>query len=97
MVSPSLSRTYKTQTHTLSFCSCPHLREPPHAEQAVHGAGALVPVHRAQLGPAQRQVAVRVVAVLVDGDMEGAVHGAQLQQEGRGVQVFRRLRLVVGH
>lgn len=36
------------------------------------------PVHGAQLRQPQRQVAVAVVAVLVDGHVEGAVHGPQL-------------------
>mmetsp|Transcript_26265 Transcript_26265/g.66878 ORF Transcript_26265/g.66878 Transcript_26265/m.66878 type:complete len:389 (+) Transcript_26265:617-1783(+) len=54
------------------------LREAAHAEQAVHGARPLVPVHRAQLSHADGQVAVRVVSLLVDAHMEGAVHGLDL-------------------
>ena len=48
--------------------------------RTVHGARALVAVHRAQLAPAQRQVAVRVEALLVDGDVEGAVPAARRAQ-----------------
>lgn len=101
------------------------LRETAHAEEAVHGAAALVAVHCsgprgaddqeeqscssqrvgtvhasllspapcllyslsftcAQLCPADGQVTVRVVAILVDTNVEGAVHGLELQpQKGR--------------
>mmetsp|Transcript_13757 Transcript_13757/g.22512 ORF Transcript_13757/g.22512 Transcript_13757/m.22512 type:complete len:212 (+) Transcript_13757:707-1342(+) len=54
------------------------LREPPHAEQAVHGARPLVPIHRAHLRITNGQIAVAVIPVLVHRHMEGAVHGLKL-------------------
>ena len=45
-----------------------------HAQQAVHGAGALVAVDVAQLGIALGQVAIALGRVLVDEDVAGAVH-----------------------
>ena len=54
------------------------LGKPADAEQAVHGAAPFVPVHCAHLGPPDREVAVGEVAILVDGDVEGAVHGFEL-------------------
>ena len=41
-----------------------HLREAAHTEQAVHGAGALVAVHGAQLRPPLGQVPVGVLPLL---------------------------------
>ena len=55
-----------------------HLREAPHTEQSLHGARALIAVDCAQLSPAQRQVPVAVPPMVVDLDVEGAVHGLQL-------------------
>ena len=55
-----------------------HLSEAADSEEALHGAGALISVDGAELRPAQGQVPVAVVAVLVDLHMEGAVHGLQL-------------------
>jgi hypothetical protein len=54
------------------------LREAAHAEESVQSAGSLVAVYRAQLGPAQGQVAVGLGAVLVEQAVEGAVHGLDL-------------------
>lgn len=55
-----------------------HLGEASDPEESLHGSGALVSVHRAQLRPAQGQVSVAVVPVLVDLHVEGAVHGLEL-------------------
>ena len=54
------------------------LREAAHAEQAVQHARALVAVDRAQLAQAHRQVAVAVLLVRVDQDVERAVHRLEL-------------------
>jgi hypothetical protein len=54
------------------------LREAAHAEESVQSARSLVAVYRAQLGPAQGQVAVGLGAVLVEQAVEGAVHGLDL-------------------
>ena len=43
-------------------------------EQAVHHAAGLVPVHHAELGHAQRQLAIRVLGGLVEQAAAGAVH-----------------------
>ena len=51
------------------------LGEVAHAEEAVQHAAHLVAVHLAQLGHAQRQVAVAAPAALVDEQAAGAVHG----------------------
>ena len=51
------------------------LREVAHAEEAVEHAAHLVAVHLAELGEAQRQVAVGAPAALVDEQAAGAVHG----------------------
>ncbi len=50
------------------------LREAAHAQETVQDAGLLVAVHGAQLGPAQRKVAVGALLVLVDHEVERAVH-----------------------
>ena len=50
------------------------LREAAHAQEAVQHARLLVAVHGAQLRPAQRQVAVGALLVLVDHEVERAVH-----------------------
>ena len=50
------------------------LREVAHAEQAVQHAAHLVAVHAAELGHAQRQVAVGAPSALVDEQAAGAVH-----------------------
>jgi hypothetical protein len=55
-----------------------HLREASDPEEAVHGPGLLVAVHRPQLGPPDGQLPVAVQRVLVDGDVARAVHGLQL-------------------
>jgi len=47
------------------------------AQQAVHGAGALVAVDVAEFGVADGQVAVRLGRVFVDEDVAGAVHGLE--------------------
>ena len=69
------------------------LREAAHAQQAVAHALLLEAVDGAQLGPAQRQVAVRPAAALVDLDVEGAVHRLDevLLRVGGGVP------LLLGH
>ena len=54
------------------------LGEAAHADQAVQHAGALVAVDRAQLAQPHRQVAVAALLVLVDQDVERAVHGLEL-------------------
>jgi hypothetical protein len=59
------------------------LREVAHAQQAVQRAGRLVAVHLAELGHADRQVAVALQAVREDRDTAGAVH--RLQREGAAV------------
>ncbi len=51
------------------------LGEVAHAEEAVQHAAHLVAVHAAELGHAQRQVAVAAPAALVDEQPTGAVHG----------------------
>src|SRR5450830_461910 len=51
------------------------LGEVTHAEEAVKHAAHLVPVNAAELGHAQRQVAVGAPAALVDEQAAGAVHG----------------------
>src|SRR5450759_1683889 len=51
------------------------LGEVAHAEEAVKHAAHLVPVNAAELGHAQRQVAVGAPAALVDEQAAGAVHG----------------------
>ncbi len=51
------------------------LGEVAHAEEAVQHAAHLVAVHAAELGHAQRQVAVGAPAALVDQQAAGAVHG----------------------
>ena len=51
------------------------LGEAAHAQHPVHDARALVAVDRAELGPAQGQLAVAPAAVLVDQDVARAVHG----------------------
>ena len=51
------------------------LGEVAHAEEAVQHAAHLVAVHAAELGHAQRQVAVGAPAALVDEQAAGAVHG----------------------
>ena len=50
------------------------LGEVAHAEEPVQHAGELVAVHLAELGDAQRQVAVAAPARLVDEQAAGAVH-----------------------
>ncbi len=50
------------------------LREAAHAQQAVQRAGRLVAMHDAELGEAQRQVAIALQPVLEDLDVAGAVH-----------------------
>ena len=50
------------------------LREAAHAHQPVQRARRLVAMHHAELGQAQRQVAVALQAVLEDLDVAGAVH-----------------------
>lgn len=59
-------------------CDSAYLSEPSDSEQAMHGSGALISVHSAQLSKAQRQVPVAVLLVLIHSNVEGAVHGAQL-------------------
>ena len=54
------------------------LREAAHTEESVQSTGSLVAVYRAQLSPAQGQVAVRLGTVLVEQAVEGAVHGLDL-------------------
>ena len=46
------------------------LREAAHAQQAVHGSGALVAINIAQLGVARGQIAITLGRVLVDEDVE---------------------------
>jgi hypothetical protein len=70
------------------------------AEQAVHGAAALVAVDVAQLGVALGQVAVAARRGLVDEDVAGAVHGLEavlgvVELHGR-VHVFGVVALVAG-
>ena len=48
-----------------------------HAQQAVHGAGALVAIDVAEFGVAHGQIAIALGRVLVDEDMAGAVHGLE--------------------
>ena len=50
---------------------------PAHARQAAQLAGFLVAPHRAELGNAQRQLAIAVLLVLVDLDVVRAVHRPQ--------------------
>ena len=57
-----------------------HLCEASDSKQAVHGARALISVHRAQLCVAQGQVPVAVLLVLVHSNVERAVHWPQLVQ-----------------
>ena len=67
------------------------LREAAHAHQAVQRAGELVPVHQSQLAAAQRQIAIRPHAALVDQHAAGAVHGLDGEigvVDHRGVHVF---------
>mmetsp|Transcript_20147 Transcript_20147/g.62912 ORF Transcript_20147/g.62912 Transcript_20147/m.62912 type:complete len:700 (-) Transcript_20147:109-2208(-) len=54
------------------------LREAAHAEEAVERARPLVAVDGAKLRPAERQVAVRALLVLVGQHVEGAVHRLDL-------------------
>ena len=51
---------------------------PPHAQQPVHHARALVAVNRAELAQPDRQIAVAAQLVLVDQDVERAVHRPEL-------------------
>lgn len=55
-----------------------YLCEASHSEETMHGSGALVSVHCAQLSISQRQISVTVLLVLVHCNVEGAVHGPQL-------------------
>ncbi len=50
------------------------LREAAHAQEPVQRARRLVAMHRAELGNAERQVAIRLQAVLENLDMARAVH-----------------------
>ena len=50
------------------------MREAAHSHHAVQDAAAFVAVDGAELGPTQRQLAVRPAAVLIDEDVAGAVH-----------------------
>ena len=76
------------------------LGEAAHAQQAVHGAGALVAVDVAELGVARGQIAVALGRVLVDEDVARAVHGLEavlgvVELHGR-VHVFGVEALVAG-
>ena len=53
------------------------LRETADAQEAVHGAGALIPVHVTEFSVAHGQVAVALWRVLIDQDVAGAVHWLQ--------------------
>ena len=55
-----------------------YLCEASDSEQAMHGSGALISVHCAQLSIPQWEVSVAVLLVLVDCNVEGAVHWPQL-------------------
>ena len=57
---------------------CVILRQAAYAQRAVQCARALEPVHRAELRPAQRQVAIGTDGALVDHDVERTVHRFQV-------------------
>src|SRR6185503_16881812 len=50
------------------------LRKPAHARQSVQRAGEFSAVTRAELGGAQRQIAIRALSRLVNADMKRTVH-----------------------
>ncbi len=54
------------------------LRETAHAQQPVEHAALLIAVDRAQLGPAERKIAIGAEGGLVDQNMEGAVHRLEI-------------------
>ncbi len=54
------------------------LREAAHAEQSVEHARALIAIDRAQLAEAHRQLAVAVLLIRINQDVERAVHGLEL-------------------
>ena len=53
------------------------LRESAHAQQAVHGAAALVAIHRAELAQPHRQLAIAAQLVAINQDVARTVHGLQ--------------------
>ena len=67
------------------------LREAAHAQQAVHGAAALVAVDVAEFCVAHGQVAVALWRVFVDEDVPGAVH--RLQAVFRVVELHGRVHV----
>ena len=76
------------------------LGEAANAQQAVHGAGALIAIDVAEFGVALGQVAIAFGRVLVDEDMAGAVHRLEavlgvVELHGR-VHVFAVVCLVAG-
>ena len=50
------------------------LRETADAHEAVHRAGSLVPIARAELGEPEREIAIRSLLRPVDHDVAGTVH-----------------------
>ncbi|MPN54524.1 hypothetical protein SDC9_202194 [bioreactor metagenome] len=50
------------------------LSESTHPHQTMHGSGLLIPIYGTQLSPAERQVPIGTLAVLVNHDMERTVH-----------------------
>ena len=68
------------------------LGEAAHAQQAVHGARALVAVHVAELGVAHGQVAIALRRVFVDENVTRAVH--RLQAVLGVVELHRRIHVV---
>ncbi len=76
------------------------LGEAADAEQAVHGAGALVAVDVAEFGEADGEVAIALGGIFVDEDVAGAVHGLEavfgvVELHG-GVHILRVVAFVAG-
>ena len=69
------------------------LSKAAHAQQAMHGAGALIAVNGAEFAQAHRQIAITVLAIAIDQDVAGAVHRLELVlgvvQLHRSEHVFR--------
>jgi hypothetical protein len=67
------------------------LRKAADAQQAVHGAGALVAIDVAELGVALGQVAIALRRVFVDEDVAGAVH--RLEAIFGVIELHRRIHV----
>ena len=70
------------------------LRDAPHPREALHDAGLLVAVHRAELEEPQRQLAVGAQPAPVDEDVERAVHRLEVVLRPLAVLVVERHRRV---